>query len=356
MSLNERERITLLMMVGWGNNRRSHEEACHLFNDYFPERQPICRTTVGRTVQRFMETGSVSDRPRSGRPASATNEDISLDVLQSFIENPHESLRSAAETHDISVKSVQNIMKGSNFKAYKVHLVHELNEDDYDRRIEFCETMMAKIDRNEIDVNNIVFSDECTFMLNGGVNRHNCRYWSSENPHWMREAHTQYPLKVNVWLGVIGTQLVGPFFIEGNLNAISYQRLLENEITPALRNMFGEHFQNIWFQQDGAPPHYGIDVRAYVNTVFRLRWIGRRGTVEWPARSPDLSPLDYFVWGYLKDNVYKTKPQNVNELRQRILQECQAIPQVALQNSVNSFYVRLSNCQITGGEQFEHLL
>ncbi|KAG8324030.1 hypothetical protein J6590_102092 [Homalodisca vitripennis] len=76
----------------------------------------------------------------------------------------------------------------------------------------------------------------------------------------MREAHTQYPLKVNVWLGVIGTQLVGPFFIEGNLSAISYQRLLENEITPALRNMFGEHYQNIWFQQDGAPPHYGIDL------------------------------------------------------------------------------------------------
>ncbi|KAG8314406.1 hypothetical protein J6590_093354, partial [Homalodisca vitripennis] len=94
MSLDERERITLLMMVGWGNNRRSHEEACHLFNDYFHERQPISRTTVGRTVQRFMETGSVSDRHRSGRPATATTEDNSLDVLQSFIENPQESLRS----------------------------------------------------------------------------------------------------------------------------------------------------------------------------------------------------------------------------------------------------------------------
>ncbi|KAG8326852.1 hypothetical protein J6590_032685 [Homalodisca vitripennis] len=46
MSLDERERITLLMMVGWGNNRRSHEEACHLFNDYFHERQPISRTTA----------------------------------------------------------------------------------------------------------------------------------------------------------------------------------------------------------------------------------------------------------------------------------------------------------------------
>ncbi|KAG8243641.1 hypothetical protein J6590_040947 [Homalodisca vitripennis] len=81
MLLDERERITLLMMVGWGNNGRSHEEACHLFHDYFHERQPISRTTVGRTVQRFMETGSVSDRHRTGRPATATTEGNSLDVL-----------------------------------------------------------------------------------------------------------------------------------------------------------------------------------------------------------------------------------------------------------------------------------
>ncbi|KAG8302280.1 hypothetical protein J6590_034593 [Homalodisca vitripennis] len=212
MSLDERECITLLMMVGWGNNRRSHEEACHLFNEYYHERQPISRKTVGRTVQRFMETGSVSDRHSSGRPAIATTEDNSLDVLQSFIENLQESLRSAAQTHDISFTSIKNILKGSNFKPYKVHL---------------------------------------------------------------------YPLKVNVWLGVIGTQLAGPFFIEGNLNAISHQRLLENEIKPALRNMFGEHFQNIWFQQDGAPPHYGIDagdcrmVSAFTRSVsIRLFCLG----------------------------------------------------------------------------------
>ncbi|KAG8284653.1 hypothetical protein J6590_098391, partial [Homalodisca vitripennis] len=78
--------------------------------------------------------------------------DNSLDVLQSFIENPHGFLRSAAQTHDISVTSVKKLLKGSSFKPYKVHLVHELNEGDFGRGIEFCETMMAKIDRNKIDV------------------------------------------------------------------------------------------------------------------------------------------------------------------------------------------------------------
>ncbi|KOC62993.1 hypothetical protein WH47_02442 [Habropoda laboriosa] len=36
--------------------------------------------------------------------------------------------------------------------------------------------------------------------------------------------------------------------------------------------------------------------------MFRGRWIGRRGTVEWPARSPDLALLDLYLWGKLKDN------------------------------------------------------
>jgi len=53
---------------------------------------------------------------------------------------------------------------------------------------------------------------------------------------------------------------------------------------------------------------YGLNVRAFLNNVFRARWIGRRGEIEWPARSPDLTPLDYFLWDYLKDRVYRTKP------------------------------------------------
>jgi len=46
----------------------------------------------------------------------------------------------------------------------------------------------------------IVFFDEVTFELHGSVNEHNFRYWIDENPHWMRNFHTQYPQKLNVWV------------------------------------------------------------------------------------------------------------------------------------------------------------
>ncbi|KAG8260250.1 hypothetical protein J6590_101270, partial [Homalodisca vitripennis] len=47
------------------------------------------------------QEGSVRNRPKSGRIQSATDEEHALDVLQTFIEDPHTSLRKAAQQHDM---------------------------------------------------------------------------------------------------------------------------------------------------------------------------------------------------------------------------------------------------------------
>lgn len=355
--LSERERISLLMMRGWGDMQRSYTNVTNLFNATFRnDGTPISRGTVSKTIRRFDDIGSVRNRPLAGRPSTATNEEKSLDVLQSFVENPHETLRSAALQHDIHHTSVLKILKRNKFHPYKMRLVQELNEDDPDRRIEFCETMMEMITENPQFLGNVVFSDEATFQLNGNVNRHNFRYWCDTNPHWMNETHTQYPQKLNVWAGIVDDTIIGPFFIEGNLNAQKYEQLLRNQIVPAIQAVKGDDFQNTWFQQDGAAPHFAVNVRGYLNETFFERWIGRRGTIEWPPRSPDLSPLDFFLWGYLKDRVYRTNPENLDELRRRIIQETAVIPRDMIRNAVQSFYNRIGYCQETNGEQFEHLL
>ncbi|EFN62853.1 hypothetical protein EAG_00005, partial [Camponotus floridanus] len=66
------------------------------------------------------------------------------------------------------------------------------------------------------------------------------------------EAHTQYPEKCNVWAGILNNQIIGPFFIEGNLTAAKYEEMLRNEIVPAVRQIVGDNFAQTWFQQDGA--------------------------------------------------------------------------------------------------------
>jgi len=61
-------------------------------------------------------------------------------------------------------------------------------------------------------LNNILWTDEATFNSDGGVNRNNMHYWSETNPRWMREIQHQGRWSINVWCGVIGSQIIGPFF------------------------------------------------------------------------------------------------------------------------------------------------
>ena len=129
-------------------------------------------------------------------------------------------------------------------------MLQELSDDDFDRRAEFCEHMMEQINGYTDFVNNIIFTDEATFCLNGRVNRHNCRYWSADNPHWMIETHTQTPQKLNVWAGICGDQIIRSFFIDGNLTGDRYLQLLQEQIIPSCRALFPNN-HNIWFQQDG---------------------------------------------------------------------------------------------------------
>ncbi|GBN22194.1 hypothetical protein AVEN_191441-1 [Araneus ventricosus] len=62
----------------------------------------------------------------------------------------------------------------------------------------------------------------------------------------------------------------------------------------------------MWFQHDGAPPHFSLYVQSALDAKFPGQWIGRDGPTHCPARSTDLSYLDFFLWGHLKILVYES--------------------------------------------------
>lgn len=249
-------------------------------------------------------------------------------------------------------------MKTHGYHQYKIRLVQELSEDDYDRRVEFCDEMMRRYDEDNQFFNWICFSDEATFELSGPaiVKIYDI---GDVNPHWMRDSHTQHPQKLNVWAGIIGQNIVGPYFIAGNINAenyIAFVHLLRTEVVPRIQEITGLAFEQVWFQQDGAPAHFAVIIRDYLNEIFHNKWIGRRGSIEWPPRSPDLTPLDYFYWGYLKSKVFETKPADIDELRARIIDISNLITPEILRNVQESIYIRMAHCQGVNGHQFEHLI
>ncbi|KAJ8955220.1 hypothetical protein NQ318_000246 [Aromia moschata] len=195
MPLNERDRIEILMMIGVGDRMRTQQEVCRLFHEMHPDREPVSQSTVSRIERKYRELGHVRDAPRQGRPK--INENVQQDVILSALENPHCTVRQVSRDLNIGKSSVSNIFKKVKYHPYRVRLIHELAEDDFDRRTEFCEYMMDHNNQNNGFIANILFSDEATFFLNGHVNRQNTRYWSQENPHWMQEYHTQHPQKVD---------------------------------------------------------------------------------------------------------------------------------------------------------------
>jgi hypothetical protein len=71
----------------------------------------------------------------------------------------------------------------------------------------------------------------------------------------------------------------------------------------------------MWLQHDGAPPHFSRAVTEFLNDDYEGRLIGRGGPVAWPARSPDLNLLYFFLWGCMKSRVYhSSKPEAKHRL------------------------------------------
>jgi hypothetical protein len=74
----------------------------------------------------------------------------------------------------------------------------------------------------------------------------------------------------------------------------------------------------------------------------------------WPPHSPDLTPCDFYLWGSLKDRVYKTNTHTLEELGHNIHREISTISGEELQR-VNMFR-RYTECIRSGGQHFQHLL
>jgi hypothetical protein len=80
--------------------------------------------------------------------------------------------------------------------------------------------------------------------------------------------------------------------------------MLKDHFYPQFRRLLCK--DSFLFMQDGASAHYAGDVREWLEQKFPGRWIGRRGSIEWPTRSPDLSPMDFFCGDILRILYTKT--------------------------------------------------
>lgn len=336
----------------------SSREAATRFHQQHPNRPIPDIHTIINNYNKLLQFGSCADRNKSGRKRIAS-EDDEIAILAYFVAHPQTSIRDASGVLNFRKETIRRILKRYHYHPYKQRLVHGLNDADFEKRITFCLWAQAMLILDPDFAANIIFTDEAMFYLNGKVSKHHWRHWSDYNPYWARVSHVQVNPRVLVWAGVWGNRIIGPFFIHQPLTGATYLELLEDEIWPLISDEIEQQIEDgsqVYWMQDGAPPHFALAVRNWLNEKFGPNWMGRGGPIPWPARSPDLTIMDSFVWGFVKRLVYGTPVPNLAELILRIQYIFDdLIAPIFLENSREDWALRLQQCLDAQGGNFEHI-
>ena len=353
VKLSTEDKIEIVLI--FGDNYKTCRETAEIFNNRHPDKI-INFTTVRYLINKFKNSGSVENKFRKKHRTWVTNEDIETDVMQSVVENPKCSLRKRSNLLNVSKTTVARILKANKFKPYKPHFTHTLKEGDSERRFEFCACIQGELEDNRFMTRQILFSDEATFTSNGTVSSQNFRWWSDVNPNFHVQTRDQYSFKTNVWCGIYKDRIVGPFFFRNNMNGERYLQFLNTQLSDFLDELPLNERCKIWYQQDGAPCHCNRNIRDFLLLAFNGKVIGRYMEFLWPPRSPDITPLDFFLWGYLKENVYLQRPfQNVDHLERIIRETCEAITPDVIRNVIKEFNKRTITCLERDGRYIEVL-
>ncbi|KAI6650052.1 hypothetical protein LOD99_10524 [Oopsacas minuta] len=263
------------------------------------------RKLIYRTIKRYKDTGSTSDRQRSGRPTSATTTQKRKVIRSRIQRNPQRSMRKMALELKISRESVRTIVKSDmGLFPYKKRKVHFISPQIKEKRLARSKALLARLVSFGLD--EILFSDEKLFTVEQAYNRQNDRVLSL--------LHLPYHKSIDA---------SKEFSI----------------LNPIVRGLGKTMFNNrpFLFQQDGAPAH-----TAKVNQ----QWLRNNipdfiSKEEWPPSSPDLNPMDFSLWSILETNACTTSHKSIKSLKTSLPREWAKIPQEKLRAAVESVPKRL---------------
>ena len=305
----------------------------------------------GRVVSNFKDTGSIQDRRATNGAKPLSEVKINL-IKDHFETNPKSSLRGASRDINIPVATIQKTLKKTlKFKPYRATLVQTLTAEHRHRRKQACSNFM------QMDPGwqrNIIFSDEKWFSLKPHPNRKNDVYWSPDNPGNIEEVRDQGVSKVMAWVGIVDGRVLPITWFQGSVTGLSYLEMLEKKVWPAVKSVATK--KKYWFQQDGARVHTTKDCLAFLKDKFQGRVISNRLDFFWPAKSPDLNPLDFYFWGVAEARVREEKPKTIEELKAVVENFVGEICKETLWNVADNFIKRAKMCHQQDGGHFEHLM
>lgn len=336
-----------------GNGRRAELE----YVNRFPNRLAPDHRTFERVHRNLREIGMFRhvSAERAGNIGYTADEEN--EILNIVRQDPTISTRRIAIRRGISQSKVWRTLNVNDMHPFHYTPVQELLPNDLIKRVNFCQQILNNDEHDPNYLASIFWTDESQFTRDGVVNFHNLHNWQQNNPHAKRPASFQTRFSVNVWCGIIGNILIGPTILPNRLNSDNYLHFLITNDPIVMDEVPVNVRDRVIYQQDGAPAHYGAQVRRWLNLNYRYRWIGRNGPIAWPPRSPDLTPLDFYVWGYMKSEVYAVEIQTREQLLIRIENAAIKIRENLLTFSMtDAIKKRFRACILQNGSHFENVV
>jgi transposase len=292
--------------------------------------------TVRSTLDKYEETGSVEDRPRSGRKRVLDDRDTKT-VLKKAKKRKTAPQIARTLKKKVSTRTVQRTIKNSGLKWLRIRKVDKLKPVNEAKRLEYAK------EKKKYNWKKVLFSDEKSFWL-GSIPTH---AWQDPN-HRITVEVPKYAPKLHVWAAIgyyVKTKL---YFSEQNLDGPLYQQILKARLkekdiiySPDCPRTLRKKWL---FLQDNDPKHKAKKSMAELENL-----IGDRLLLH-PAYSPDLNPIED-MWSYLDLKLKNSNVQTIPSLQRFLNKEWNALPWTEIRKSVNSMPKRLKECIKLNGKR-----
>ncbi|KZC12688.1 hypothetical protein WN55_04156 [Dufourea novaeangliae] len=305
-TLEERYQIIQIYIGNQSSIRATYRQ----LREFYSAHNSPSEQAIRRTMDRFRTTYSLNDAITPTRQRNVRTEENIAAVNESVEEDRNLSIRRRSQELGLCPSTTWKILR------------KDLGLHDHHTRRSFADWALGQLETDPLFYRKIVFSDEAHFWLNGFVNKQNCRIWSERNPQETLQTPL-YPEKSTVWCGlhaVVG--IIGPYFFKNEaggrvtVNGDCYRTMINDFL---FENMDDIDPDEMWFKQDGATCHTATATIDLLKSKFNDKLISRNGPANWPPRSCDLTPLDYFLWGHVKSLVYADKPATIDALEANII-------------------------------------
>ncbi len=323
----------------------------------------IAKSTVYDVKKRFeafvAEGNDPDDFPvRSSAPTNRprrSDDDIAR-VQRAVQEDPGQSMRRISAENEIPETTVRRIVhEDLMMKSYALKRGQILSQTTIQSRYERARALLNQLKApkgrgHRDNFGLIFFSDEKNFTQDQKVNHRNHRWICEEASEVPIIGQTKFPLSVMV-LGVVSSEgdVMPPHVFEQGLrvNAEVYIDVLEHKVVPWMERIAAG--RPYVFQQDGAPAHTSARAQAFCARSMS-HFIDKN---SWPPSSPDLNPLDYFLWSVLEEDVNRSSHNTRASVITAIERAFERVNTAQLARACASFRGRLEKCVAAKGGFFE---